>query len=59
MTQGETAKPDCTISMMDADFLAMVAGKLNGQQAFMQGKLKLKGNMMLAQKLGTALASLK
>ena len=30
----------------------MVAGKLNGQQAFMQGKLKLKGNMMLAQKFG-------
>merc|ERR1719159_1035975 len=59
MTKGENGKPDCTISMKDADFLAMVAGKLNGQQAFMQGELKLKGNMMLAQKLGTALAGLK
>merc|ERR1719408_1123648 len=59
MTKGESTKPDCTITMKDADFLAMVAGKLNGQQAFMQGKLKLKGNMMLAQKLGTVLAALK
>jgi len=28
------------------------AGKLNPQQAFMKGQLKIKGNMMLAQKLG-------
>ena len=59
LCKGEAGKADCTITMKDADFLAMVAGKLNGQQAFMQGKLKLKGNMMLAQKLGTVLASLK
>merc|ERR1739845_140319 len=48
---GENASPDCTITMADADFLAMADGKLDGMQAFMGGKLKIKGNMMLAQKL--------
>ena len=59
MCKGEGAKPDCTIIMKDADFLSLASGKLNGQQAFMQGKLKLKGNMMLAQKLGGLLKELK
>ena len=49
----------CSSASTNRSEQAMVAGKLNGQQAFMQGKLKLKGNMMLAQKLGTVLASLK
>lgn len=31
-------------------------GKLNPQQAFMKGQLKLKGNMMLAQKLSLLMA---
>lgn len=45
------AKSDCSIALSDDDFVALMAGKLNPQQAFMKGKLKLKGNMMLAQKL--------
>jgi len=48
---GEDPKADCTITMADADFVAMAEGKLDGMQAFMGGKLKIKGNMMLAQKL--------
>merc|ERR1711874_600408 len=44
-------KADVTITMSDADFVAMAEGKLDGMQAFMGGKLKIKGNMMLAQKL--------
>jgi len=48
---GTTDKPDCTISITDEDFIALVTGKKNGQQLFMQGKLKVKGNMGLALKL--------
>merc|ERR1711976_304284 len=48
---GEDAKADCTITIADADMVAMAEGKLDGMQAFMGGKLKIKGNMMLAQKL--------
>jgi putative sterol carrier protein len=37
--------------MTAKDFLDLVKKKLNGQMAFMQGKLKLKGDMSLALKL--------
>jgi len=55
--RGEGEKADVTITMADADFVAMADGKLDGMQAFMSGKLKLSGNMMLAQKLGDILES--
>ncbi|KAI8518936.1 SCP2 sterol-binding domain-containing protein 1 [Branchiostoma belcheri] len=44
-------KPDTTITMSDDDFIALVSGKLNGQTAFFQGKLKITGNLMLMTKL--------
>merc|ERR1712050_295377 len=50
-------KADVTITMAEADFVAMSEGKLDGMQAFMSGKLKIKGNMMLAQKLAPILES--
>merc|ERR1711982_241339 len=56
---GEDAKADVTITMADADMVAMGEGKLDGMQAFMSGKLKIKGNMMLAQKLGPILEAAK
>jgi len=43
---------DVTIAMASADFVDMMTGKLNPTMAYMGGKLKLKGDMMLAQKLG-------
>jgi len=39
------------MKMAEDDFVALAAGKLNAMQAFMKGKLKISGNMMLAQKL--------
>ena len=42
-----------------ADFMSMAAGKLTGMAAFMGGKMKLKGNMALAQKFGALIESKK
>ena len=41
----------CTITMSDNDFVSLVSGSLNPTQAFMSGKLKVKGDMNLAMKL--------
>lgn len=48
---GTLETPGVTITMAAKDFVDLVAGKLNGQMAFMQGKLKIKGDMALALKL--------
>ena len=50
-------KADIIIAVSDDDFLAMSTGKLNGQKAFMSGKIKVKGKMMLATKLDSVLKS--
>jgi len=56
-----TAKPkaDVAINMTDETFMALADGKLDGQKAYMTGKLKTKGNMMLATKLDAILKSTK
>lgn len=48
-------KPDVTLILDDESFVAMGAGKLNGQRAFMTGKLKIKGAMLKATKLDVVL----
>jgi len=48
---GKADAPDCTIKMADEDFFDMATGKLDAMTAFGQGKIKIGGNMMLAQKL--------
>uniref|UniRef100_A0A2C9L5I5 SCP2 domain-containing protein n=1 Tax=Biomphalaria glabrata TaxID=6526 RepID=A0A2C9L5I5_BIOGL len=50
-------KADCVITISDENFLALVSGKLDPQKAFLGGKLKLSGNIMLAQKLGDLFAN--
>ncbi len=46
---GEDAQ--CIVMMTEGDFLDVMNGNLTGQMAFMTGKLKVKGDMMLAMKL--------
>eukprot|EP01094_Clydonella_sp_ATCC50884_P005741 TRINITY_DN146_c0_g1_i1.p1 TRINITY_DN146_c0_g1~~TRINITY_DN146_c0_g1_i1.p1 ORF type:complete len:1053 (+),score=460.20 TRINITY_DN146_c0_g1_i1:365-3160(+) len=48
---GPPAKADCTVTMADDDMVALFTGKLDPQNAFMGGKLKIKGNMAFAMKL--------
>lgn len=52
---GKLDAPGVTVTMTAADFVAMVGGKSNAQMLFMQGKLKVKGDMSLALKLQTIL----
>jgi putative sterol carrier protein len=53
VNSGAAASPSLTITMSSQDWLDMTGGKLSGQMAFMSGKLKLKGDMGLAMKIGS------
>ncbi|KAJ2158589.1 hypothetical protein GGF46_003655 [Coemansia sp. RSA 552] len=48
-----------TLILKDGDFVDLASGKLTGQGAFMGGKLKSKGNIMLALKLESVLKAVK
>jgi putative sterol carrier protein len=49
--QGTFPTPKMTLAADSADYLKIVSGELDGMQAFMQGKLKLNGDLSLAVKL--------
>jgi putative sterol carrier protein len=53
VTEGANPSPNITLSMSAQDYLDMVAGKLNGQMAFMSGKLRISGDMGLALRFAT------
>jgi putative sterol carrier protein len=51
VTEGAHASPNMTMTMAASDYVDMISGKLNGQMAFMSGKLKIAGDMGLAMKM--------
>jgi putative sterol carrier protein len=55
VSEGTSASSNITITMASNDFADMVEGKLDGVTAFMGGKLKVKGDMMLAMQLQSLL----
>lgn len=46
-------EPEVTLRMTTSDYADMMRGQLNGQMAFMTGKLKFEGSLPLLMKLGT------
>jgi putative sterol carrier protein len=53
--EGVHASPNVTVSMASNDLADLVNGKLDGVQAFMTGKLKVAGDIMLAMRLQSLL----
>ncbi len=49
--RGSKEKPDVTLMMRSATFLRIVSGKLDGLIALAQGKIKFRGNILLARKV--------
>ena len=55
LKEGKVDNADCTMTMAGSDFVDMINGTLDGQAAFMSGKLKIDGDMSLATRLGEVL----
>lgn len=49
--EGVAPDPDLTVTIGDDDLVRLFRGELNPMTAFMTGKVKVEGNVMLAQKL--------
>ena len=45
------SQPTMTLSADSSDYIKIFTGELDGMQAFMQGKIKLSGDLNLAMKL--------
>ncbi len=54
--EGDIDSPTIVLTATDADWLDLLNGKINGQTAFLTGKLKIQGDMTLAMKLETIFA---
>jgi putative sterol carrier protein len=51
VAQGAHPSPKMTLTADSADYVKIITGELDGMQAFMQGKIKLAGDLNLAMKL--------
>ena len=51
------ATPRTTMTIALTDHIAMIEGKLNGQEAFMTGKMRVEGDMGFMMQVGMAIAS--
>ncbi|KAM9920726.1 hypothetical protein OXX59_007001 [Metschnikowia pulcherrima] len=59
VTKADSApKNDVQLLLKDADFVKLASGKANGQKLFMNGKLKVKGNMMKATAIDSVFKSI-
>lgn len=52
IASGEHANPSVVLGLSDENWLKLVNGELNAMSAFMTGKIKATGNIMLASQLG-------
>lgn len=50
---GVADSPSMTMTIDSQDYIDIITGKLNAMQAFMGGKVKVTGDMMLAMKFPT------
>ncbi|MFZ2288518.1 MAG: SCP2 sterol-binding domain-containing protein [Halopseudomonas yangmingensis] len=51
VAQGDAGTPNVTLIMDTATLVGVMTGETDGMQAFMAGKLRAEGDMMLALKL--------
>jgi len=51
LVPGGVEKPDITLTVSDQDWISIVEGTLDPTSAFMGGRLKVSGDMMLAMRL--------
>ena len=56
VAEGTVDNPNITLTATAQDWIDVMSGKLDGQAAFLMGKLKIEGDMTLAMKLQSILS---